>query len=335
METIEQHKSLKAHNTFGVECFCENYINITSKDELRLVLLNKDFSSKFILGGGSNLLFTQNLEGLCIHLNIKGIRILEENEEQVIIEAQAGENWHDFVLWTLEKGYGGLENLALIPGNIGTAPIQNIGAYGVELKDCFVSCTTLDMEKADSHTFNLEEAAFGYRTSIFKTSLKGKHIITSVRFRLTKKNHNLKTEYGAIQEQLGNNSKTPKNIAEAVIAIRQRKLPDPKKIGNSGSFFKNPIVSETHFQKLLLKHPEMPHYRISSSEVKIPAGWIIDHLGYKGIKRGNAGVHEHQALVLVNLGNASGIEILELANEIQEKVKEKFEVKLEIEVNIY
>tara|TARA_B110000967_G_scaffold202145_1_gene240474 strand:+ start:501 stop:1508 length:1008 start_codon:yes stop_codon:yes gene_type:complete len=335
LKTIEQHKSLKAYNTFGVECFCEYFTSVITIEELRTALLNEDFSERFILGGGSNLLLTRNLSGLCIHVNLKGIRVVEEDDDQVIIEALAGENWHDFVLWTLDQSYGGLENLALIPGNIGTAPIQNIGAYGVELKDSFVSCTTLDTITATPHRFNLEEVAFGYRNSIFKTDLKGKHVITAVQFRLTKKNHILKTDYGVIQEELGNNVSSPKNIAEAVIAIRQRKLPDPKKIGNSGSFFKNPVVTEIHFKNLLLEYPEMPHYRISVSEVKIPAGWIIDRLGYKGMKRGAAGVHEHQALVLVNHGNASGIEILTLAKEIQEKVLVSFKITLEIEVNIY
>ena len=335
MKTIEQHKSLKAYNTFGVDCFCEYFISASTTEELRSALLNEDFNERFILGGGSNLLLTKNLNGLCIHVNLKGICVIEEDDAHVIIEASAGENWHDFVLWTLDQGYGGLENLALIPGNIGTAPIQNIGAYGVELKDNFVSCTSLDTKTATPHRFNLEEVVFGYRNSIFKTDLKGKHVITAVQFRLTKKNHVLKTGYGAIQEELGKNVSSPKNIAEAVIAIRQRKLPDPKKIGNSGSFFKNPVVTETHFQNLLVEYPEMPHYRISDSEVKIPAGWIIDHLGYKGIKRGAAGVHEHQALILVNHSNASGIEILTLAKEIQEKVHANFNISLEIEVNIY
>ena len=335
MKTIEQHKSLKAYNTFGVECFCEHFTSVNTTDELRAALLNADFSERFILGGGSNLLLTKNLSGLCIHVNLKGIRVIEEDDDHAIIEASAGENWHDFVLWTLDQGYGGLENLALIPGNIGTAPIQNIGAYGVELKDSFVNCSTLETKTANPHRFNLEEVVFGYRNSIFKTDLKGEHVITAVQFRLTKKNHILKTGYGAIQEELGKNVSSPKNIAKAVIAIRQRKLPDPKKIGNSGSFFKNPIVTETHFQNLLLVYPEMPHYRISDSEVKIPAGWIIDRLGYKGIKRGAVGVHEHQALVLVNHGNASGIEILTLAKEVQEKVLVNFNISLEIEVNIY
>ena len=233
----------------------------------------------------------------------------------------------------LEQGFGGLENLALIPGNIGTAPIQNIGAYGVELKDSFVSCKTLDHKTGYEHTFSLDQVGFGYRTSIFKTTLKGKHVITSVQFKLTKKEHLLKTDYGSLKDEL--KEQNPKSIAEAVIAIRKRKLPDPAEIGNSGSFFKNPVVTELDFQKLIKIHSEMPHYRINISEVKIPAGWIIDKLGYKGYKKGDAGVHKNQALVLVNHGNASGSEILSLAKEIQEKVFERFNIHLETEVNIY
>ena len=333
MKNIEKHKSLKAYNTFGVECFCENFISVTNEIELRDALLNSDFKEKFILGGGSNLLFTKNLSGLCIQINLKGISIVHENEKEVVVEAQAGENWHEFVLWTLDQGFGGLENLALIPGNIGTSPIQNIGAYGVELKDSFVSCKTLDHKTGSEHTFPLDQVGFGYRTSIFKTTLKGKHVITSVQFKLTKKEHLLKTDYGSLKDEL--KEQNPKSIAEAVIAIRKRKLPDPAEIGNSGSFFKNPIVTELDFQKLIKIHSEMPHYRINISEVKIPAGWIIDKLGYKGYKKGDAGVHKNQALVLVNHGNASGSEILSLAKEIQEKVFERFNIHLETEVNIY
>ncbi len=333
MKNIEQHKSLKAYNTFGVECFCENFISVTNEIELRDALLNSDFKEKFILGGGSNLLFTKNLSGLCIQINFKGISIVHENEKEVVVEAQAGENWHEFVLWTLDQGFGGLENLALIPGNIGTAPIQNIGAYGMELKDSFVSCKTLDHKTGSEHTFSLDQVGFGYRTSIFKTTLKGKHVITSVQFKLTQKEHLLKIDYGSLQDEL--KEQNPKSIAEAVIAIRKRKLPDTAEIGNSGRFFKNPIVTELDFQKLIKIHSEMPHHRISISEVKIPAGWIIDKLGYKGYKKGDAGVHKNQALVLVNHGNATGSEILSLAKEIQEKVFERFNIHLETEVNIY
>ncbi len=333
MKNIEKYKSLKAYNTFGVECFCEYFISVANKDELRAALLNSDFKEKFILGGGSNMLLTQNIPGLCIQINLKGVSILEENEIEVIVEAQAGENWHQFVLWTIKQGYGGLENLSLIPGNIGTAPIQNIGAYGVELKDSFVECTTLDKETGSSHTFKLKDLAFSYRTSVFKTSLKNKHVITSVQFRLTKKKHRLVIDYEELIKEV--KKLNPKSISDAVIAIRRRKLPDPLEIGNSGSFFKNPIIPELNFQKLIKIHPEMPHNRISITEVKIPAGWIIEQLGYKGYKKGDAGVHENQALVLVNHGNASGSEILNLAKEIQEKVYEHFNISLETEVNIY
>jgi UDP-N-acetylmuramate dehydrogenase len=333
LKNIEKNKSLKAYNTFGVECLCENFIRTSDEGELRDALLNSNFNQKFILGGGSNLLLTQNIKGLCIQVDLKGISIISEDENHVIVEAMAGENWHEFVLWTLDQGYGGLENLSLIPGNVGTAPIQNIGAYGVELKDSFVSCNTINQQTGVGKTFNLKEAEFGYRTSVFKTSLKGAYVITSVQFRLTKKNHQLIIDYGTLKEEV--KKLDPKGISEAVIKIRQRKLPDPAVIGNSGSFFKNPIIQELEFQKLLKHNPKTPHYRVSDTEVKIPAGWLIDQLGYKGLKKGAAGVHKNQALVLVNHGNASGKEILSLAQEIQLKVLTTYEIKLEIEVNIY
>ena len=335
MKTIDKNKSIKAYNTFGVECFTEYFTRVNTEEELREMLLKKSFTKKFILGGGSNLLFTKNILGLCIQIDLRGITVVDENEDNVILEVQAGENWHEFVVWTIDQGYGGLENLSLIPGNTGTAPIQNIGAYGVELKDSFVSCKAMDMESAEIREFNLQDAAFGYRTSVFKTTLKGKYVITSVQFQLTKKNHKLKTSYGAIQEELGSKTVTPKSISEAVISIRERKLPDPKVIGNSGSFFKNPIIKEEEFKILLKKYPNLPFYETDNSEVKIPAGWLIESLGYKGYKKGDAGVHKDQALVLVNHGNASGHEILELSQELQKKVKETFNIDLEIEVNIY
>ncbi len=334
MKTIEKNKSLKNYNTFGVECFSDSFISVNTIEELQKALLNSNFEHTFILGGGSNLLLTQNLRELCIHINIKGISIIEETEDSVIVEAMAGENWHDFVLWTLSKGYGGLENLALIPGNVGAAPIQNIGAYGVELKDSFVCCKTLDRKEAKPYVFNLNQVNFGYRSSIFKTELKNQHIITSVQFRLTRNNHILKTTYGAIQEKLGTQTVTPQTIAQTVIAIRENKLPDPKKIGNSGSFFKNPIITKQHYQKLLEKHPKMPHYKTEEDKIKVPAAWIIETLGYKGYRNKDAGVHQHQALVLVNHGNASGTEILTLAKKIQKDVFDTFNISLEIEVNV-
>jgi UDP-N-acetylmuramate dehydrogenase len=335
LKAINKNKSIKAYNTFGVECFTEYFTRVNTEEELREMLLKKSFTKKFILGGGSNLLFTKNILGLCIQIDLRGISVVDENEDNVILEVQAGENWHEFVVWTIDKGYGGLENLSLIPGNTGTAPIQNIGAYGVELKDSFVSCKAMDVESAEIREFNLQDAAFGYRTSVFKTTLKGKYVITSVQFQLTKKKHKLKTSYGAIQEELGSKTVTPKSISEAVISIRERKLPDPKVIGNSGSFFKNPIIKEEEFKILLKKYPNLPFYETDNSEVKIPAGWLIESLGYKGYKKGDAGVHKDQALVLVNHGNASGHEILELSQELQKKVKETFNIDLEIEVNIY
>ena len=335
LKTIEENKSIKAYNTFGVECFSEYFTRVNSEEELREILLNKKFKKKFILGGGSNLLLTKKILGLCIHVNLKGIHTVEENEEHIVLEVQAGENWHKFVVWTINQGYGGLENLSLIPGNTGTAPIQNIGAYGVELKDSFVSCKAMNVQTAEISKFNLEDVAFGYRTSIFKTTLKGKYVITSVQFRLTKKNHKLKTSYGAIKEEMGNTPVSPKSIADAVISIRERKLPDPKVIGNGGSFFKNPIIKEKQFENLLEKYPEIPYYRMNSSEIKIPAGWLIESLGFKGFKKGDAGVHKDQALILVNHGKASGQEILALSQELQKKVKDIFDIYLEIEVNIY
>ncbi|MBA22165.1 MAG: UDP-N-acetylenolpyruvoylglucosamine reductase [Flavobacteriales bacterium] len=335
MKAINKNKSIKAYNTFGVECFTEYFTRVNTEEELREMLLKKSFTKKFILGGGSNLLFTKNILGLCIQIDLRGISVVDENEDNVILEVQAGENWHEFVVWTIDKGYGGLENLSLIPGNTGTAPIQNIGAYGVELKDSFVSCKAMDVKSAEIREFNLQDAAFGYRTSVFKTTLKGKYVIISVQFQLTKKKHKLKTSYGAIQEELGSKTVTPKSISEAVISIRERKLPDPKVIGNSGSFFKNPIIKEEEFKILLKKYPNLPFYETDNSEVKIPAGWLIESLGYKGYKKGDAGVHKDQALVLVNHGNASGHEILELSQELQKKVKETFNIDLEIEVNIY
>jgi UDP-N-acetylmuramate dehydrogenase len=246
----------------------------------------------------------------------------------------AGENWHDFVCWTLEQGYGGLENLSLIPGNVGTSPIQNIGAYGVELKDIFESCTALDCHNLTQRTFTREDAQFGYRSSFFKTKGKGQYVISAVQFRLTKKAHEINTSYGAIKEALGNKESTPQNIAHAVISIRQSKLPNPAKLGNSGSFFKNPVITKAQFNQLLTTYPKLPSYPQKNGEVKVLAGWLIDQLGYKGKRIGDAGVHKKQALVLVNYGNASGQEILALAQKIQAAVKESFNISIEAEVNI-
>lgn len=333
MKLHTQH-SLKAFNTFSIDQTAENFVAVESTEELKEALNLAQFERKFILGGGSNLLLTQPIKGLCIHIALKGINVIQEDDKTVIVEAMAGENWHDFVCWTLEQGYGGLENLSLIPGNVGTSPIQNIGAYGVELKDVFESCTALDCHNLTQRTFTREDAQFGYRSSFFKTKGKGRYVISAVQFRLTKKAHVINTSYGAIKEALGNKESTPQNIAHAVISIRQSKLPNPAKLGNSGSFFKNPVITKAQFNQLLTTYPKLPSYPQKNGEVKVPAGWLIDHLGYKGKRIGDAGVHKKQALVLVNYGNASGQEILALAQKIQASVKESFNILLEAEVNI-
>lgn len=333
MKLHTQH-SLKAFNTFGIDQTAENFVAVESTEELKEALNLAQFERKFILGGGSNLLLTQPIKGLCIHIALKGINVIREDDKTVIVEAMAGENWHDFVCWTLEQGYGGLENLSLIPGNVGTSPIQNIGAYGVELKDVFESCTAFDRHNLTQRTFTREDAQFGYRSSFFKTKGKGQYVISAVQFKLTKKAHVINTSYGAIKEALGNKESTPQNIAHAVISIRQSKLPNPAELGNSGSFFKNPVISKAQFNQLLTTFPKLPSYPQENGEVKIPAGWLIDQLGFKGKRIGDAGVHKKQALVLVNYGNASGQEILALAQKIQEAVKESFNISLEAEVNI-
>ncbi len=335
---IEEYKSLKNHNTFGIDCTARYFVSVESIAELKHILSEKSTSNLFILGGGSNMLLTGPLEALVVHLDLKGIEIISETDDTVFIKAMAGENWHEFVQYCIAHNFGGLENLSLIPGNVGTAPIQNIGAYGVELKDTFVSCNTLSIQTLEEKEFTKEECNFGYRNSIFKNEAKGEYIVTSVTFRLTKRNHKKNTSYGDIQRILAEkniDSPSIKDISEAVIAIRQSKLPDPKVLGNSGSFFKNPVIDLDTFQEFRLKFPEAPFYEISSSEFKIPAGWLIENAGFKGKRFGDAGVHKNQALVLVNYGNATGEEIWQLAMEIQKKVLEMTGINIEPEVNVF
>ncbi|WZL88067.1 UDP-N-acetylmuramate dehydrogenase [Salinimicrobium sp. 3283s] len=329
--------SLKPYNTFGIDVKARNFVEVTSVEELREVLKNTYASELFILGGGSNMLLTKDVQKTVVYINLKGIEILEENENDVLVKAMAGENWHEFVLYCIDHSFGGLENLSLIPGKVGTAPIQNIGAYGVELKDSFESCTALDIQTLQLKTFTKEECHFGYRDSIFKNEAKGKYIITSVSFRLSKNNHKLNTTYGSIDQFLEDKGvKTPTiaNVSEAVISIRQSKLPNPKELGNSGSFFKNPVVSKEVLQKLQQQYPEIPFYEVDGQQVKIPAGWLIDHAGLKGYREGDAGVHTRQALVLVNYGNATGLDILQLAEKIQQKILDMFGIEISPEVNI-
>jgi UDP-N-acetylmuramate dehydrogenase len=332
---IQQNISLKSYNTFGITVYAKRFISITSVYELQQLLkIEKDV---FLISGGSNMLLTKDIEKLVVHIDIKGISIDQENNDAVYITVNAGEDWHEFVLWCVAENYGGLENLSLIPGNVGTCPIQNIGAYGVEVKDTITKVEGLEIETGKLISFSNEDCQFGYRNSIFKNSHKGKIILTSVRFKLTKNNHKFNTSYGAIESELASKkikNPTLRDVSEAVIAIRKSKLPDPKEIGNSGSFFKNPVIQKSQFLKLQKENPNIPSYSISDTEIKVPAGWLIEQAGFKGKRFGEFGVHEKQALVLVNYGNASGKEIYQLAEKIQKSIFKKFEISLEIEVNI-
>lgn len=334
---MQQNKSLKAFNTFGVESHAEWFVEARTADEVWSCLETFRDKPIMVLGGGSNLLLTKDLSGVVLKISLKGIAVVQESENHVVLEVQAGEVWHDVVQYCLEQDYGGIENLALIPGQMGTAPIQNIGAYGVELKDVFDSCVALNRNTGQKEVFNLDDCHFGYRESVFKNELKNQYVILSVRVRLTKRQHELKLDYGSISEvlqQQGVNNPSIRQVAQAVIAIRQSKLPDPKILGNSGSFFKNPIVSEAEVNRLQGLYPDLPSYQAGNHLKKIPAGWLIQHAGYKGYRQGDAGVHENQALVLVNYGEATGLEIKELAQTIQDKVFHDFGIKLTPEVNI-
>ena len=340
---IKSNVSLQPYNTFGVDAVAKQFIEVNSVEELLEVLIRK--KDIFILGGGSNILLTKNIEKPVIFVHIKGIEILDippsEEDNQIYIKVKAGENWHAFVMWCLDRNYGGLENLSLIPGNVGAAPIQNIGAYGVEMKDAFMELEAIAIATGKIKRFKKQECRFGYRNSIFKNELKGKYVITSVTFKLTRSKHKIYSSYKGIQAELkSKNIKKPtiRDISDAVIAIRKHKLPDPEEIGNSGSFFKNPVVSKRHFEHLLKQHPEMPFYKVKLGnqvpQYKIPAGWLIEQCGFKGKRFGDAGVHKNQALVLVNYGHATGVEIYRLAQNIRYRVQKKFDLELETEVHV-
>jgi UDP-N-acetylmuramate dehydrogenase len=334
---IQSNFSLKNYNTFGIEAKAEQFVAVHSVSELKSILEQNKNQKKFVLGGGSNMLLTKNIEALVIHIDLKGKKILKENADSVWVESQAGENWHELVLWTIDQNFGGLENMSLIPGNVGTTPVQNIGAYGTEIKDTFVSCEAINIENQEMRTFTNEECRFGYRESIFKNEVKDQYIIVSVVFKLTKQNHKINTSYGDIQAELAkNNITTPglKDVSNAVIAIRKSKLPDPAELGNSGSFFKNPILLKSDFEPIHQKFPEMRFFDISETEVKVPAGWLIEQAGLKGKRFGDAGVHKNQALVLVNYGGATGQEILDVSKTVQDIVFNTFGIHIEAEVNI-
>lgn len=329
--------SLKNYNTFGIEAFAKEFVEIKTVEELGEVLEKNSHKKLFILGGGSNMLLTKDIDALVIYINIKGKHLVKQDNDFVWIECNAGENWHQFVLHTIENNYGGLENMSLIPGNVGTTPVQNIGAYGAEIKDTFVLCRAMNIKTQNIKTFTKEECNFGYRESIFKNEVKNQYIITSVIFKLTKHSHNINIGYGDIKAELvKNNIENPtiKDVSNAVIAIRESKLPNPKELGNSGSFFKNPIISKEHFLRVQEKFPEIKYFEVSPTQIKVPAGWLIEQADYKGYRKGDAGVHKNQALVLVNYGNATGKEILELSKEIQEAVFNKYTISIEAEVNV-
>ena len=323
-------------NTFNVEAEADILVDIHSEQALIEAL--HMYPNPFVLGGGSNMLITQKISQPVLHILLKGIEEQEETDDYVWIKAAAGENWHQFVQYTLSKGYGGLENLSLIYGNVGTTPVQNIGAYGVEIKDVMTSCEAIDVRTLQKRVFSNADCCFGYRESIFKGEEKGHYIITAVTFKLTKRNHLLHTQYGAIEEVLRERhitTPTPQQLSEVVIAIRQRKLPNPAEVGNCGSFFKNPILPKEKYIELQQLYPQIPSYKVDDLNVKVPAGWLIDTCGLKGYRVGDAGVHTEQALVLVNYGKATGKEILAVAHYVKDQVFEKFGIVLEFEVNIF
>ncbi len=330
--------SLKPYNTFGIDVKAKLYARFESVAELQELLQMPELKPepKLILGGGSNVLFTKDFDGLVLQNCIKGIEVLCEDENYTYVKAGSGEVWHEFVLYCLEHNLGGAENLSLIPGTVGAAPLQNIGAYGVELKDIFYELEAVEIATGQVHTFSNDKCRFGYRESVFKNDLKGQFIVTAVTFRLHK-NHTLNTSYGAISstlQEMNIQEPTIQDVSAAVCHIRRSKLPDPKEIGNAGSFFKNPEIPLALYDLLKEQHPTMPAYPVSETMVKVPAGWLIEQCGWKGKVIENYGVHKNQALVLVNYGGASGENLRALAHDIIRSVEEKFGISLHPEVNI-
>ena len=339
MIQIQENISLQRLNTFGIEAKAKYFIEVVSTTQLEELIRHPVYRdhSHLILGSGSNVLFTKDYEGIIIKCALSGISIRNENDDFVLLKGGAGENWHSLVMHCIQHNWGGVENLSLIPGTVGAAPMQNIGAYGVEIKDVIECVNGIDLGTGIERSFTSSDCKFNYRESIFKQELKEKYFISSITLRLTKKNHQIKTAYGAIKEVLNKHSvlqPTIKDVSDAVIAIRQSKLPDPQLIGNAGSFFKNPTVTEGVLQELKEGYPSIPFYPTDNQHFKIPAAWLIDQCGWKGKKFGSIGVHPLQALVLVNYGDGKGEEIFQLATRIQHSVKEKFGVTLTTEVNI-
>ncbi|MCC5926267.1 MAG: UDP-N-acetylmuramate dehydrogenase [Bacteroidetes bacterium] len=340
MVPVQHNYNLKDAHTFHMDVHASLFFEVIGERSLDQLRSNKLLREKpwVILGGGSNVLFTENVTDPVVKISIPGISVRECGSNTIMVKVGAGVNWHELVLWSLDHGYSGLENLSLIPGQCGAAPMQNIGAYGVELVQVFESLDAFEISTGLMKTFYRDECAFGYRTSIFKTELKNKFIITSITLRLHRNRSDLNLDYGDIQNVLndtGIRNPTPRDVSNAVIKIRQSKLPDPNQIGNAGSFFKNPEIDHHLFKELKRTFPEIPGYAVGTAKVKVPAGWLIDKLGLKGYRNGDAGVHDKQALVLVNHGSANGHQILAIAHHIQDRVQNTYGILLEPEVNIY
>lgn len=336
---IQKNISLKPFNTFGIDVVAKQFVEVTKVDDFKNLIKRGIFKNEsfFILGGGSNILFSKDYDGIVVKNSLKGIETYQGENNEVIVKVGGGEKWEDLVYFCVDKGLGGIENLCLIPGTVGAAPIQNIGAYGVEIKDVFYSLEAMDLESGEIKEFNKNQCRFGYRDSIFKQEYKGEYIIISVSL-LLEKDAEPNTSYGAIQaelERLGLSAEPSiRSVSDAVASIRRSKLPDPELVGNAGSFFKNPVLRAHKFEIIKAKYPDVPFYQSGAEMFKVPAGWLIEQCGWKGKQIGNAAVHDKQALVIVNLGNATGKEVLDLAAEIQHSVKEKFDIKLEMEVNV-
>jgi UDP-N-acetylmuramate dehydrogenase len=332
---VTHNISLRIYNTFGIDARAKKFSVFRSVEELSDLIKMPGRSHFMILGGGSNILLTKDYDGYVLKNEITGIEVVHEDEHHVYVKAGAGENWHQFVIFCLERDLAGVENLSLIPGNVGASPMQNIGAYGAEIKDVFHDLEAFQIKTGKVVTFSHADCEFGYRESVFKNKHKGEYVILTVTFRLNKVPR-FNTSYGAIEDELRRMNKgvSIQSISQAVINIRTSKLPDPVKIGNAGSFFKNPTIPEKQFDELKKKHAGVPAYPQAHGLVKVAAGWLIEQCGWKGYRKGNAGVHEKQALVLVNYGSASGKEIYDLSEEIRKSVFKKFGIELEREVNV-
>ncbi len=335
---VKEDFSLKEYNTFGISIKAKYFVEIDTLNQLKEIFKSEKFKNTniLLLGGGSNILFTKDFDGLVVKNNILGIEKISENEDTILIKSGSGENWHKFVLYCLDNNFSGIENLSLIPGTVGATPLQNIGAYGVEIKDVFHSLSAFEIATGEIKTFFNDDCHFGYRESIFKKELKNKYIIISVTFKLSK-SPKINISYGAITDtlkEMGINNPTIKDVSKAVCYIRTKKLPDPLVIGNAGSFFKNPEITREHFKTLKEKFPDIVSYKTNTDNLKIPAGWLIEKSGWKGKTFDNYGVHKNQALVLVNYDDAKGEDINRLADQIKESIFNNFGINLEKEVNI-